>query len=79
MTTDYSQMGKTNAIVTYTVDDDVYTLELAQKSGDVSSKYDFDSVLTSVQYDKSEGKIGSAYIADDAIIFVKTSDTKMGA
>lgn len=75
---DYSQMGKTNAIVTYTVDDDVYTLELAQKSGDVSSKYDFDSVLTSVQYDKSEGKIGSAYIADDAIIFVKTSDTKWG-
>ena len=59
-------------LVTYSVDDDVYTLTAANKTS--VADYDFDDVMLGETYDKSEGKIGSAYISDNAVIYVKNSD-----
>ena len=69
---DYTAMVTNNSIVTYSVEKGVYTLTAANK-GSVSG-YDFDGVLTNATYSKKDGKIGNAYIADDAVIFVKNSD-----
>lgn len=69
---EYGYIGK---LVTYKVDDDEYTLTPAPTKADGSG---FDSVVSGTYKYASSGKstINGNYIADDAVIFVKTGDGK---
>ena len=63
---------KSGYLVTYTVENDLYTLTDADTAS--VSGYDFDSVQANVNYVKSTGMVGTAYISDSAVIFVKDNN-----